>query len=72
MFTITYATADDKEYVCGGGEYFSESEYDLKVRDKRCYIIRIDVYMYGNLQFHMRTSAESDWFPLLKIPVFLF
>ena len=51
MFTISYATLDDKKYVCTGAN-LSESEFELKVRDKRCYIFyheekRIGVMVYN-------------------------
>ena len=66
MFTITYATADDKEYVCGGGEYFSESEYDLKVRDNRCYIMRLDEKPIGVMRFNL----IFDFIPFMTLLYF--
>jgi hypothetical protein len=41
MFSISYVTLHDKQYVCHG-ENLSESEFELKVRDKRCYILYYD------------------------------
>jgi len=66
MFTITYATANDKEYVCGGGEHFSESEYDLKVRDNRCYIMRLDEKPIGVMRFNL----IFDFIPFMTLLYF--
>ena len=48
MFSITYASMQDKQYVCPG-ENLSESEFELKVRDKRCYILRYNEKPIGTM-----------------------
>ncbi|MCL2593229.1 MAG: GNAT family N-acetyltransferase [Defluviitaleaceae bacterium] len=55
MFKITYATLEDIGYVVHPDGNLSESEFERKVRDKRCYILhynekRIGVMVY-NLMF---------------------
>ena len=62
MFTITYATLQEKEYVYTG-EHLSESEYELKVRDKRCYILRYDGKPIGVMVFNL----IFDFIPFLTL-----
>jgi len=62
LFTITYATLDDKQYVCPG-ENLSESEFELKVRDKRCYILRLDGQRIGVMVFNLM----FDFIPFLSL-----
>jgi GNAT superfamily N-acetyltransferase len=62
MFTISYATIQDKDYVCTG-ENLSESEYELKVRDKRCYILYYDDKRIGVMVFNL----IFDFIPFLTL-----
>jgi len=50
-FSITYATMRDKKYVCSG--WFKESEFEKKVRDKRCYILRIGEKKIGVMVYNL-------------------
>ena len=63
MFSINYATMQDKKDWCSIDRHFSESEYELKVRDKRCYIIRDDEKFVGV----MRYNLFSDYIPFLSL-----
>ena len=38
-FKVRYATQDDKSFWVALDKHISASEFDIKVRDKRCYII---------------------------------
>jgi len=62
MFSISYATMQDKQYVCPG-ENLSESEFELKVRDKRCYILRYDEKPVGVMVFNL----IFDFIPFLTL-----
>jgi len=62
MFTITYAILDDMQYVCQG-ENLSESEFELKVRDKRCYILRYNGERIGVMVFNLM----FDFVPFLTL-----
>jgi len=62
MFSITYATIQDKQYVCPS-ENLSESEFELKVRDKRCYILRYDERPIGVMVFNL----IFDFIPFLTL-----
>ena len=62
MFTIEYATLEDKRYVCTG-ENLSESEFELKVRDERCYILRYDGKRIGVMVFNL----IFDFIPFLTL-----
>lgn len=62
MFQITYASPDDKDYVCPG-ENLTESEFALKVRDKRCYILRDDERPIGVMCFNL----IFDFIPFLTL-----
>ena len=62
MFTMTYATIEDMPYVCSG-ENLSEKEFELKVRDKRCYILRLD----GNRIGVMVYNLIFDFIPFLTL-----
>jgi len=61
MFSIIYATMEDKPYFCNEWENLPESEYESKVRDKRCYVIRFDDEPIG----YMRYNLISDFIPFL-------
>ena len=60
--TITYATLDDIQYVCTG-ENLSENEFELKVRDKRCYILRKNGMRIGVMVFNLM----FDFIPFLTL-----
>lgn len=62
MFTISYATMQDKEYVLSVG-MFPESEFEPKVRDKRCYILREGEEIIGIMRFNM----IFDFVPFLTL-----
>ena len=62
MFSITYASLEDKPYVCNGNS-LSESEFELKVRDKRCYILRYDEEIIGVMVFNL----IFDFIPFLTL-----
>jgi len=53
MFSITYATAQDKSYWYSLERHMPESEYELKARDKRCSIIRVGGRPAGILQYNL-------------------
>ena len=65
LFTITYAAMDDMQYVCPG-ENLSESEFELKVRDKRCYILRYNGERIGVMVFNL----IFDFVPFLTLMYF--
>jgi len=52
----------DMHYVCSG-ENLSESEFELKVRDKRCYILRYDKKPIGVMVFNL----IWDFIPFLTL-----
>ncbi|MCL2704359.1 MAG: GNAT family N-acetyltransferase [Defluviitaleaceae bacterium] len=62
MFSINYATMADMQNVCPG-ENLSESEFELKVRDKRCYILRYDGEYAGVMVFNL----IFDFIPFLTM-----
>ena len=62
MFTVSYATIDDMQYVCPG-ENLSESEFELKVRDKRCYILHYNNERIGVMVFNL----IFDFIPFLTL-----
>ena len=62
MFSITYASIEDRPYVCDGNN-LSESEFELKVRDKRCYILRHDDEVIGVMVFNL----IFDFIPFLTL-----
>ena len=53
MFSIGYATAQDKQYWFSLERGLSESEYESKARDKRCYILRDDVKPVGIMRYNL-------------------
>jgi len=63
MFSISYATMQDKEYAMSIGNAMPESEFDLKVRDKRCYILRKDDKPIGIMRFNL----IFDFVPFLSL-----
>ena len=63
MLNISYATIQDKEYAMSYGNAMQESEFDLKVRDKRCYILRCDEEVIGVMRFNL----IFDFIPFLSL-----
>ena len=61
LFTMTYATIEDKAHFCNEWEDMPESEYESKVRDKRCYIIRYEDKPIG----YMRYNLMFDFIPFI-------
>ena len=61
MFAMTYATIDDKPHFCNEWENLPESEFELKIRDKRCYVIRFEDKPIG----YMRYNLIFDFIPFL-------
>jgi len=57
MFTIAYATTGDTEYIRSVGLWapspLAEKEIEMKIRDKRCYILRDDDEIIGLMRFNM-------------------
>ena len=57
MFSISYATMQDAKYVRSIGHWppspLAEMEVEIKIRDKRCYILRDDESVAGILRFNM-------------------
>jgi GNAT superfamily N-acetyltransferase len=62
MFTITYAAMDDMEYVCAA-KNLSGTEFERKIRDKRCYILRYDGKPIGSMVFNL----IFDFVPFLTL-----
>lgn len=62
MFIISHATIQDKDYVCPG-ENLSENEFELKVRDKRCYMLYYDDKRIGVMVFNL----IFDFIPFLTL-----
>lgn len=53
MFIIDYVTEKDKEFWFSLDKHMSESEFMLKVRDKRGYIIKDDERPIGVLRYNL-------------------
>ena len=57
MFTIKHATMQDTEYVLSVGLWapspLDAKEVELKIRDKRCYILRYGEEIIGIMRFNM-------------------
>jgi len=57
MFTITYATAQDAQFLEKVGMWppspLMEQEIEKKIRDKRCYIMRDGDKIVGLMRFNM-------------------
>jgi len=63
MFTIRHADVHDKPFFVNERENLPESEFDSKIRDKRCYVICDDVKIIGA----MRYNLIFDFIPFLCI-----
>lgn len=53
MFNIVYVTQNDKEFWFSLDRHISESEFSLKVRDKRGYIVSDDEKPIGILRYNL-------------------
>jgi len=53
MFEIRYATETDKPFWFTLDEHFNECEFDLKIRDKRVYIISIEGKPIGVMRYNL-------------------
>ncbi|MDQ2088000.1 GNAT family N-acetyltransferase [Herbivorax sp. ANBcel31] len=53
MFIIDYVTERDKDFWFSLDEHMSESEFLLKVRDKRGYVIKDDEKQIGILRYNL-------------------
>jgi len=53
MFSISYATIQDKPYWYSLDHHMPKSEYESKVRDRRCYIIRHNEKNVGILRYNL-------------------
>ena len=61
MFSMSYATLEDKPHFCNEWENLPESEYESKIRDKRCYVIKLEDTHIG----YMRYNLIFDFIPFL-------
>jgi ribosomal protein S18 acetylase RimI-like enzyme len=61
LFSMTYATTEDKPHFCNEWEDMPESEYNSKVRDKRCYVLRYEDKPIG----YMRYNLIFDFIPFI-------
>jgi len=53
MITITHATLQDKPDYSSFDNHLPDSEYESKIRDKRCYIIRDGEYLAGIMRYNL-------------------
>lgn len=53
MFQIRNATFDDKPFWFSLDRHISKSEFELKVRDGRCYIIAADTKPIGVMRYNL-------------------
>jgi GNAT superfamily N-acetyltransferase len=58
---MTYATMADKPYFVNEWENLPESEFEPKIRDKRCYVINFEDKPIG----YMRYNLFFDFVPFL-------
>ncbi len=63
MFSLTYATKQDKNEYLSIDRHLPECEYESKVRDKRCYIIRDNKTPVGI----MRYNLLCDYWPFITL-----
>lgn len=66
MVSITYATKQEKREYLSIDKHLLESEFDLKIRDKRCYIIRDNNNIVGVMRYNML----FDYIPFLTLIYF--
>jgi GNAT superfamily N-acetyltransferase len=53
MFEVRYASENDKSFWFAIDKHFSENEFDLKVRDRRGYIIFVDNNLAGIMRYNL-------------------
>ena len=53
MLTITHATPSDKRDYFSLDTHMPESEYEPKIRDKRCYIVRDSDCLAGIMRYNL-------------------
>ena len=53
MFTVRYACEDDKAFWFTLDKHLTESEFTLKVRDRRCYIISDNENPIGIIRYNL-------------------
>jgi len=63
MLTVSHATMQDLQYLLSTDEHLTRSECELKIRDKRCYILREDDKCIGV----MRYNLMYDFLPFLSL-----
>jgi len=61
MFSVSHAAMEDKPHFCNEWENLPESEFDSKIRDKRCYVLSYDDKPIG----YMRYNLIFDFIPFL-------
>jgi ribosomal protein S18 acetylase RimI-like enzyme len=61
IFSMAYATLADKPHFCNEWENPPENEFESKIRDKRCYVLRLDDKPIG----YMRYNLIFDFIPFL-------
>ena len=60
-FSMTYATMEHKPHFCNEWEDMPESEYESKIRDKRCYVL----HYWGKPVGYMRYNLIFDFIPFI-------
>ena len=61
MFSMTYAIIEDKPHFVNQWEDLPEREFESRIRDKRCYVIRFE----GNPIGYMRYNLIFDFIPFI-------
>ena len=61
MFSMTHATMADKPHFCNQWENLPDDEFESKIRDKRCYVMRYAGKAIG----YMRYNLIFDFIPFL-------
>jgi len=65
MFSIEYAELDDKERWFTFDEHLPVSEYEPKIRDRRCYLLLNDGELVGVIRYNL----IFDFVPFLTLIV---
>lgn len=53
MFSMRYAAEKDKQCYLSVDKHLPESEFESKIRDKRCYILENDGKMIGVMRYNL-------------------
>lgn len=53
MFSISYATKQDKQRYLSMDEHLPEYEFESKIRDKRCYVLENDNALIGVMRYNL-------------------